>query len=80
MYPFDSVPAWFKYPGFNFLNTIRFGAVGAFLRFGNAWRTLEKYPADIWMRRWFGQQVYENTWRPLLINKFGPYYQDVNMA
>ena len=80
IYPFDSVPAWFKYPGFNFLNTIRFGAVGAFLRFGNAWRTLEKYPADVWMRRWFGQQVYENTWRPLLINKFGPYYQDVNMA
>lgn len=80
IYPFDSVPVWFKYPGFSFINTIRFGAVGAFLRFGNAWRTLEKQSADQWMRRWFGQQVYENTWRPLLINKFGPYYQDVNMA
>ena len=80
IYPFDSVPAWFRYPGFDFLNTIRFGAVGAFLRFGSAWRTLEKQTADQWMRRWFGQQVYEATWRPLLINKFGPYYQDVNMA
>lgn len=80
IYPFDSVPAWFRYPGFSFLNTIRFGAVGAFLRFGNAWRTLEQHTADSWMRRWFGQQVYENTWRPLLINKFGPYYQEVNMA
>ncbi|MBP7998906.1 MAG: NAD(P)/FAD-dependent oxidoreductase [Chloroflexi bacterium] len=80
IYPFDSIPAWFKYPGFGFLNTIRFGAVGAFLRFGNAWRTLEQHTADAWMRRWFGKQVYEATWRPLLINKFGPYYQDVNMA
>jgi protoporphyrinogen oxidase len=32
------------------------------------------------MRRWAGNQVYETMWQPLVIGKFGPFYQDVNMA
>ena len=32
------------------------------------------------MTRWAGRRVYEKMWKPLLIGKFGPYYQDVNMA
>ena len=28
IYPFDSISAFFKYPGFNFIDTVRFGAVG----------------------------------------------------
>ena len=27
-----------------------------------------------------GKQAYEVSWQPLLEGKFGPYYQDVNMA
>jgi len=32
------------------------------------------------MLKYAGKQVYEQMWKPLLIGKFGPYYQDVNMA
>ena len=32
------------------------------------------------MMKWAGKNVYEKMWKPLLIGKFGPYYQDVNMA
>lgn len=78
--PFDSPLAWIRFPGFNALDVFRFGLVSAFLRFTNPWRALEQYTADEWMRRWYGKKIYEMTWRPLLIGKFGPYYQDANMA
>lgn len=78
--PFDSVRAWFAYPAFNFWDTLRFGAVSAFLRYTRLWRLLERTTADKWMRRWYGARIYEATWRPALINKFGQYYDQVNMA
>lgn len=78
--PFDSPLAWIRFPGFNLLDVARFGLVSAYLRFSNPWRSLEKYTADEWLRRWYGEKIYEMTWRPLLIGKFGPYYQQANMA
>jgi protoporphyrinogen oxidase len=41
---------------------------------------LEKQSADVWLRRWYGNKIYDTVWKPLLIGKFGPYYQDANMA
>jgi protoporphyrinogen oxidase len=78
--PFDSPKAWIRFPGFNLLDVGRFGLVSAYLRFTNPWRSLEQYTADEWLRRWYGDKIYESVWRPLLIGKFGPYYQEVNMA
>ncbi len=78
--PFDSPLRWFTFSGFNLLDTFRFGLVSAYLRFTKPWKELEKQTADSWLRRWYGDKIYETVWRPLLIGKFGPYYQDVNMA
>jgi len=41
---------------------------------------LEQETADSWLRRWYGDKIYEMTWQPMLIGKFGPYYQEANMA
>jgi len=78
--PFDSPRRWITFPGFNPLDVARFGAVSAYLRFTEPWRELEKHTADAWLRRAYGDKIYEMVWRPLLIGKFGPYYQEVNMA
>lgn len=78
--PFDSPLHWIRFPGFNPLDVARFGLVSAFLRFSNVWRSLEQTTADAWMRHWYGDKIYEMVWRPLLIGKFGPYYEDINMA
>lgn len=78
--PFDSPMRWITFPGFNALDVARFGTVSAYLRFTKPWRELEKHTADAWLRRAYGDNIYEMVWRPLLIGKFGPYYQDVNMA
>ncbi len=80
-YPFDSIMKAALFPGLGWgLDKIRFGLVGLFLRLTNNWRALEKTTADAWMLKWAGRNVYEEMWKPLLIGKFGPYYQQVNMA
>jgi protoporphyrinogen oxidase len=78
--PFDSPMAWITFPGFNLVDVARFGLVGAYLRFSNPWRRLEKDSADSWLQRWYGDKIYQTVWRPMLIGKFGPYYQEANMA
>ena len=80
-YPFDSIAKALLFPGLGFgADKVRFGFVGLFLRLTNNWKALERFTADEWMTRWAGHRVYEKMWKPLLIGKFGPYFQDVNMA
>src|SRR5688572_8691107 len=78
--PFDSPKAWITFPGFTWLDVARFGLVSAYLRFTSPWRSLEQETADRWLRRYYGDKIYETVWRPLLIGKFGPHYQAANMA
>ncbi len=80
-YPFDSPFQMALFPGLGWgLDKVRFGFVGLFLKLTNNWRALEKTTADAWMLKWAGRNVYEKMWKPLLIGKFGPFYQQVNMA
>ena len=80
-YPFDSIFKMALFPGLGFgLDKIRFGFVGLYLRLTNNWKALEKYSAAEWMQKYAGERVYEKMWKPLLVGKFGPYYDQVNMA
>ena len=80
-YPFDSPQAWLSFPGFSWLDVVRFGAVGAYFKALPNGVGLEKYTADAWLRRWMGQTAYDLIWRPLLVGKFGErYYRDINLA
>jgi len=80
IYPFSNPVDWFKFPGYNIIDFFRFGVVGAFIRYTKFWRYLEKHTAVSWTRRFYGQKIYEVSWKPLLIGKFGDYYDQVNMA
>ncbi|MBN1666168.1 MAG: NAD(P)/FAD-dependent oxidoreductase [Anaerolineales bacterium] len=80
-YPFDSILQALLFPGLGWgINKLRFGLVGLYLRLTKNWRALEKVTAHEWIRKWAGKAVYEKMWQPLLVGKFGPYYQEVNMA
>lgn len=81
--PLDSISQAIQFTLRNFpiLDTLRFGAVGAYLRLSPWWRPLEGVTADAWMRKWVGERVYNALWRPLLVGKFGEENLDVvNMA
>lgn len=62
------------------LARLRFGAVGFLLRLISDGTPLEKHAADAWLMRAVGRKAHELIWRPLLIGKFGPMYDQVNMA
>jgi protoporphyrinogen oxidase len=79
-YRLDSPLAALTFPGFTFVNMVRFGLVTAYLRFFARWQDLEKERADEWMRKWYGDSLHTTLFEPLLTGKFGPHYQDVNMA
>jgi protoporphyrinogen oxidase len=80
-YPFDSILQALIFPGLGWgINKVRFGLVGLFLRLTNNWQGLEKTTADQWLRKYAGEKVYQQMWKPLLVGKFGPNYREVNMA
>jgi protoporphyrinogen oxidase len=68
---FDPIP---------FFARLRVGLVSAYLRYTRRWQPLEAVTADVWLSRKVGKRAYEAFWQPLLVGKFGPYYQQVNMA
>ncbi len=67
-------------PGLPLWSRLRFGLVGFLLTKYHNGQALEKYTADYWLRRMVGDRAYRAFWRPLLIGKFGPDYDRVNMA
>lgn len=79
-YRLDSVLAALTFPGYNLFGMARFGLVTAYLRYLADWRTLERYPADAWMRHWYGETVYKSLLEPLMVGKFGEHREEVNMA
>jgi protoporphyrinogen oxidase len=80
-YAFDSPLAVLKFPGVPFVDRLRFGFVGAYLRFTKNWKGLEKHTAHEWLKKYLGERAYRVLWEPMLEGKFGPeYYKQVNMA
>ncbi|MDR3577686.1 MAG: NAD(P)/FAD-dependent oxidoreductase [Anaerolineaceae bacterium] len=79
-YPLDSPLAAITFPGFSFLDMIRFGLVTAYLRYIAAWQPLEKFTADEWIQRYYGKNLYNVLFQPMLEGKFGPHQKEVNMA
>ncbi len=80
-YPLDSPLAALRFPGFQFpWGMIRFGLVTAYLRYLAQWKSLEQFKAHEWMKKWYGDELYQTLFQPLLEGKFGPHYTEVNMA
>jgi protoporphyrinogen oxidase len=80
-YPFDSPKSWLSFPGFSWVDAIRFGLVGLYLKLLPSGLPLEKYTAHEWLSRRLGERCYKLLWEPLLVGKFGERYaRSVNMA
>ena len=79
-YPLDSPIAALTFPGFTIWDMVRFGFVTAYLRYLSNWKSLEKYTSHEWMKKAYGKKIYATHFEPLLVGKFGEYYQQVTMA
>lgn len=79
-YPLDSPLAALTFPGFSLLDMVRFGFVTVYIKYLASWKKLEKFKAHDWLSKAYGEKLYKSQFEPLLMGKFGPYYQEVNMA
>ena len=79
-YPFDSYLRAMLFPHLSLIDKLRAAPVAVYLRLARNWRELEQHTAHEWCTRWMGARGYRILWEPLLVGKFGEYYQEVNMA
>ncbi|NMC46809.1 MAG: NAD(P)/FAD-dependent oxidoreductase [Chloroflexi bacterium] len=79
-FPLDSVGAVLTFPGFSFIEKMRFGLVTAYIRFLARWQPLEKYTAHEWLLKYYGEKIYRINFEPMLKGKFGEYYKDIPMS
>jgi protoporphyrinogen oxidase len=79
-YPLDSPIAALQFPGFSLIDKVRFGFITVYLKYFSRWKPLEKFTAREWIKRFYGKNLYEVFFKPMLIGKFSDYYQEVNMA
>jgi len=77
---FDSPFAVLRYPYLSFVDKMRVGLVTLYLRLSQNWHPLERVTAHEWLPHYIGPRAYQVLWEPLLVGKFGDYYQEVNMA
>ena len=80
IYPLDSPLRVLAFDPLPFIDRVRFGLVAAFVRYNPFWRPFERITAHEWLSKALGPRAYEILWQPLLEGKFGPFYQQVNMA
>ncbi len=80
IYQLDSALSALTFPVISIPARLRFGFVMLFLRLTRQWQWLEKYTAHEWLAKYMGREAYEMVWKPLLIGKFGKFYEEVNMA
>jgi protoporphyrinogen oxidase len=81
-YPFDTPLRLLKFPKLGIIDKVRMGVVIAFLKYlpFAPWKRYDRILADKWLEKWMGKRGYDMVWRPMLQGKFGPYYQEVNLA
>jgi protoporphyrinogen oxidase len=74
---FDSPFSLMKFPYLSFIEKIRTGLVTFYLKFNNNWQDLEKIKATSWLKKFYGEKVYQVLWEPLLRAKFGEFYNQI---
>ncbi|MBI3380282.1 NAD(P)/FAD-dependent oxidoreductase [Candidatus Gottesmanbacteria bacterium] len=81
-YPFNSPLQILFFSPLPFTDRLRLGLITLFLKLlsMNSGQNLEKHLAHEWLRKYFGEKVYEIVWKPLLFGKFGKFAKVVNMA
>ena len=81
-YPLDSPLNLLLFPHLSLTQKLRMGAALAYLKYHPRppWRAFDRLLADKWLARTMGQAAYRKIWQPMLEGKFGPHFQDVNLA
>ncbi|OGH02960.1 MAG: hypothetical protein A2798_00850 [Candidatus Levybacteria bacterium RIFCSPHIGHO2_01_FULL_37_17] len=80
IFQLDSPISVLKFPLLTLISRLRMSIVIAFFKFYPFWKTLEKYKASIVLPKLMGLKAYSLIWKPLFVNKFGKYINDVSLS
>lgn len=69
-----------KFPEISFFNRIRMGLVSLYLQKKKSPKGMLDRTALDWCRKYYGKEVTNKMWEPLLISKFGKFHKEVSMA
>ncbi len=61
----------------NFFDRVRLGFMILYLQTKKDWKSLENISIKDWITKYFGKNIYETIWKPLLINKFGDEHENI---
>ena len=78
--PFDKPHHILLYPDLSLIDRFKLGFSLSRLKFGRNWKHYESITASDWLKKNMGNSVYEKMWKPMLIGKWGSYYNKINMA
>jgi protoporphyrinogen oxidase len=78
--PLDSPTALIKYPFLSWPAKLRTAATLAFLKIFPQGKLLEKWTAENFLKSTMGQEAWQVLWKPLFVNKFGSFADEINAA
>jgi len=80
IYRFDSPVSILSFPHFSLPDKIRTGLVSLYLKLNSHWEPFEKIIASNWLKKFYGEKVYQIVWAPLLKGKFGQWAEKIPMT
>ena len=80
IYRFDSPLSILSFPHFSWPDKIRTGLISLYLKLNNHWQPFEKVAAYRWLKKFYGERVYQVIWSPLLKGKFGSFAEKIPMT
>jgi len=82
IYPLNSAFDILRLSPLSFSSRLRLGAVSLMLKMipPQMAVSFEKTTAKEWIKKYYGYEIWQKVWKPLLNGKFGPYAEKVNMA
>jgi protoporphyrinogen oxidase len=72
--------ALLSFPDLSLLQKLRYGLFAFVCVRRNQWPALEHEPAEKWLIRWCGRDIFERFWKPLFQHKFYEYADNISAA
>lgn len=76
-YPFNTALDLLRFTPLTLVQRVRFGLVSVLLRFLGRGRDLDNLRIEDWLRRLYGEVIWERIFSPMMGSKFGPNFGDV---
>jgi len=80
LYPFSTPSDLLRFKPLNFFDRLRLGIMFFYFKKTSSWKKFDKISIKKWVTKYFGKNVYEKVWKPLLYSKFTDEYDNIPVS